>query len=422
VDAFGQGLRELAKISPIDHFAAFEEILFRGGDPGELLQGIQNEFPDETLLELALSYKKLGRPENSLSLLSLATDTKTQLHRAFMLRDSQPGTSAGILERMAERSPEFVFPYRRETLEVLEWAVAQNPHWKFNYFLAQNYLAVGLEQEGKKALQACGGSPDQDTFYRFRAKLSTDAPYPVRLEDLQRALDLGRENWKNWEELLLFQLQHQKHREAAELGNRALERFPGNYSIGLGQAKALLAVGQYARAIALLDTLVILPFEHASESKRIYTQAHIYLARELMAKGRYGRAIPLLEASKAWPENLGVGAPYDPDDRLADYLLALCHIGNRDPQRADAHIAAVADHPLGGHEIGTNALFSALALKRLGREEPLKALLDQIRAKAATSPEAALVWNLYHGKRDRAKEIMAQLGTDARCRELLTTL
>ena len=39
---------------------------------------------------------------------------------------------------------------------------------------------------------------------------------------------------------------------------------------------------------------------------------------------KYKNALVKIEASRHWPENLGVGMPYDVDDRMQDYLTAYC--------------------------------------------------------------------------------------------------
>ena len=44
-----------------------------------------------------------------------------------------------------------------------------------------------------------------------------------------------------------------------------------------------------------------------------------------MKRSEYSEAIVVLTESKEWPENLGVGRPYDPDERLQDYLLGVCY-------------------------------------------------------------------------------------------------
>lgn len=47
-------------------------------------------------------------------------------------------------------------------------------------------------------------------------------------------------------------------------------------------------------------------------------------AAELMKNKKYKEALKDIERSKAWPENIGEGKPYDVDTRIQDYMTAIC--------------------------------------------------------------------------------------------------
>ena len=46
---------------------------------------------------------------------------------------------------------------------------------------------------------------------------------------------------------------------------------------------------------------------------------------QLIKQKKYKEALKYIENSKKWPENLGAGKPYDPDERLQDLLSAYCY-------------------------------------------------------------------------------------------------
>src|SRR5690606_13427291 len=73
-----------------------------------------------------------------------------------------------------------------------------------------------------------------------------------------------------------------------------------------------------------LNKLYILPFEGSSEGRDIYERATILSAIKLIRSKQYKSALIKIDASRAWPENLGVGKPYDVDERIQDYLKAYC--------------------------------------------------------------------------------------------------
>ena len=87
-------------------------------------------------------------------------------------------------------------------------------------------------------------------------------------------------------------------------------------------AQTLNKLKDYDKAIGLLKNLRILPYEHATEGRKIYTNAHIGSALQAIIKGDNAKATQRLEAALMWPEHLGVGKPFDPDERMERFLLA----------------------------------------------------------------------------------------------------
>ena len=378
--AFTAQMEALAKIAALNHFAAFESVQMHNGVPIAILENIQNEFKDETVLELAFKYLSLNDRESTLRLLNLfPNNAKIKLLAAYLFKDIDVDSSQSHLQEVLKISPDFVFPYRREMAPILEWALTQNTHWKLRYYLAQNYIALGQHQKGKTLLESCGQQPDNDTFYRFRAAIVKERSFEDRLLDFKKALSLKPVVWKSWDELIRFYFQNNKFKEAHGIAEKAYKKFSDNYTIGLSYAKTLVAVEQYEKCITLLKSLQVLPYEHASESKVIYDNAHLFLAQQSIERQQYPKAIKLLKDSKEWPEHLGVGQPYDPDTRLQDYLLAHCYsaTGNNDAsnQALETIVGYSEKNP---ERIGFNSLFNLMALKQLNRWQSLEQQMEQL--------------------------------------------
>ena len=413
-EKIAEQLNKIFEASPINHFANFEKIKLEGEETSSILEHIHNEFGNETLLELALEYLHLGQDETAIALLDLTstTDSKSKLLVAYLQKNDT------LLQELTTTSSDFVFPYRREMIPVLEWAMETNSDWKFKYYLAQNYLAVGLGDNAKTLLKECGELPDDDTFYMFRAKILDDSPYEESVTDYVKALDLNKGYWKNWNDLILFYLKNDKNKEAVVLAKKAVRKFPDNYNVGFSYAKALMATNAYAKAITVLSKLNILPFEHASESKTIYTNAHVYLAKQYMDKGQFTKAIPLLEASKLWPEHLGVGKPYDPDDRLSDFLLGICNEKMGKKNEANTHYENVTDYKKDNFN-GINTLFQLVSLDKLGNTAERKDLFANIIEKSEENPNMALVVALYTKELKKAASIAKSKEVDQRLMDIL---
>ncbi|WP_136467052.1 DUF5107 domain-containing protein [Flagellimonas onchidii] len=418
-EAFNKQLNKVFKGSPINHFATFEKIQHESNDPNSILKGIQNEFANETLLELALTYLNLGQKKEALKVLELnVDDSKSKLIKAYLIREGDAEKSKALINELANSSPNFVFPYRRETIPALKWAVAENGDWKFKYYLAQNYLAVGQKDKAVELLKQCGDAPDNDAFYKFRAKADAKSAYESKLKDYNTALQLNNKYWKNWDDLILFYLENGKNQEAAASGKKAVKKFKDNYNVGLSYAKALVATNNYARAISVLGKLNILPFEHASESKKIYNNAHVYLAKQYMDKNQFSKAIDLLEASKEWPEHLGVGKPFNPDDRLANYLLGLGNEKLNKKDEAKTNFEEVSNYS-GGNNASLNNLFALIALDKIGKSSDKEALLSKIKKASADNQNAELIWALYHKDMEKADAIAVSNDIDPRMMNIL---
>ncbi len=129
-----------------------------------------------------------------------------------------------------------------------------------------------------------------------------------------------------------------------------------------------MTTDRYDEAAAVLDTVEALPFEGASEIHSLFARTHLELGLKAMRKADWAGAVREIERSKEYPEKLGTGKPFEPDDRLADYLTALAYgrLGERDKEQKA--VQAVADYTLAHPgSRGSGAYAGALALRRLGR-------------------------------------------------------
>ncbi len=314
-------LDSIIRLDPLNHFAAFEGYLLNPDTTNleSFRNRITNEFPYQTYLELALTYHAFGLNDDALKVLGQAPEhALVALWKAYLAQDKKQ------LDDIAKLSPAFVFPYRTETVSALKWAIQNNDNWKFKYYLGLNYWAIQREQDALGLFQACGDKPDFAPFYTSRSFLLNDENAAQKLADLQKAKQFGTEDWRNWNKLIDYYETIHDNVMALNLSGEATRKFIGNFNMGLQYARVQLNNGQYKSCIQMLQNLDILPFEGSVQGKLIYEQACLFYVLELMAKEKYKAAVELLNKSEEWPENLGVGSPYEPDNRMQDYLKAFC--------------------------------------------------------------------------------------------------
>jgi len=212
-------------------------------------------------------------------------------------------------------------------------------------------------------------------FYIARGSfLEKDDPRRAYL-DYRKAIDLDATSWRTRHILIAYHLRHGQKEDALVAARQAAADFPAEAPLQVDLAEALLAVGQPAEAAAVLDAVAALPYEGASEIHGLYVRANVAIGLAAMRKADWGGAIEAFEKSKLYPEKLGTGAPFHPDFRMQDYLIALCLDKMGEKAKAADLRNAIREYTLTyWDEHQPHGYFGGLVLERLGkREDRLKA-------------------------------------------------
>jgi tetratricopeptide (TPR) repeat protein len=352
-------LVKLLDVDPLNHFARFEEYLLKAIRGEEFTSLIRNELPEETYLELAAWYHNVALNDEASKVLELAPPTAEVLYWMAYLRDDPV-----LLSRAEAASPAFVFPFRRESIPVFEWADSQRPSWRPKYFLALIRWSQGNLEQARKLFVSCGEQPDYAPFYAARSQLVEAGG----LRDLARAAQLDPQQWRFGVMLARNYLKQDPGGALSVIQGYAM-RFPSNDVITVLHAKTLLAASQYRAAGDLLDSATLLPCEGSTEAHSLFRESHLMLAAERFRAGKFEEALTLVATARQWPERLGSGKPYseDLDERVEDWMEYRClNKGKRtdEAQKALARILAFAD---GSSRAGIGQLASALALRQTDR-------------------------------------------------------
>lgn len=411
-DEFDHSLVRIRKSLPLHHFSAVEAQFLDGASKQlQKWDFLKNEMPWESILAVALRYLELNLTEEALAVLELAKgNMQVDIWIAYLKRHDDMYDSNASLSRILEASVEMVFPFRREGIEPLIWASRKRPHWKFDYLLAQNYIAVGQKEKGFGLLEKIGEEPTLASFYRFRSKINEEKPVLERIGDLEKAVRLETDDWKNHEELIQFLISVGLTAKALEVSARAYGKFGKNYNIGLAHAKSLLRNNKPNESLKVLKKLHVLPYEHASESKQIYNEAHYALIMEALKNGDYDKATSLLDSVREWPENLGVGKPFETDERIEDFVMAMILAEHGKKTEANLFLDKIlAYRDVEGSFGGKNVLFSLMTLMRKGRAVQMVEVLKQAKKAAQTDQETAIGVGLYEKDRSYAREVAPRM-------------
>ena len=343
-------LAELLELDPLNHFVLAERYLASRGEgsgdrsaggetaAGRLTASMRSEYPGQTLLELAVSYANRGLPGDAARLLELAGEVgggpvATAWH-AFLVDDAGM-LSAGI-------DPDFAFPHRPETLPVLRWAAREGPHWGWRYLLGLNLWALDRDAEADDVFASLGDEPDYGPAYAGRAHLAEAMggdPGP----DFRRAVAVDPGSRLLHVSLIRHLQEAGLWAEALEASSLGREFFPDDFNLDLLHVRALLQAGDHGEAIRILADTRVLPSENARDSHRLYEFAHVGAALDELDAGNRAAARSHLETALEWPESLGQGRPFDPDERLVRFLLGAVGAGaGRGPGAGSAGAGAAA--------------------------------------------------------------------------------
>lgn len=322
----GKVLEGLLNLDPLNQFALFEKYLLKPG-PGTLdafNHSFKNEMAREEYLETALFYEGLDLFEEAAKVLEEAPAYPVSDFWLAWLHRENKEKSNDLLERALNASPDYVFPYRTETLAVLQWASAMHPSWITDYYAALILWSKGKEQEALELLKRWEDAPDFLPFYYSRAHLS-GIDSEQALLDMQRALELDPGQWRIYRDLAEIYSRAGDNEAALQLAATAYGLFPGNYILELAYSKYLTVSGLYQESLDVLEKTKVLPFEGENTGQRLHIYNHLLLAYELYKSGEYELALSHIDQSELYPENLGSGAPYAPDLRDQNTLRKMIY-------------------------------------------------------------------------------------------------
>jgi Tfp pilus assembly protein PilF len=386
-----ESLAKLNTLTPLNHFIRFEKYRLENTaeNKREFSARIRNELPHETYLQLADWYLSAGQPQESLEVLSLAPQTPEIYYWMAYLTHLLKGDASKLIEKANALSPELVFPFRSASADVLNWAISQTPDWKPKYYLALIHWSRNNTDRAKELIGQCA-EPAFAPFYAVRAQLMNNESYA---DDLKRAAKIDPRQWRYGKLLADHFIEKGNNTEALNTALVYEKRFPGDFRLEMLLAKTLLLNKQYKASSDALGKTNILPYEGATDGRRLYREAWLMQAVEQIQNKKYKAALTSINKAKLWPENLGAGKPYDEDIdlRLEHYLEAQVYEKMGEKEKAAVkYDEIIASRKSGKPQI--NTFITAMALKKKQRADEAEKLLKTWKDE---QPENALAQWAY---------------------------
>jgi beta-mannosidase len=292
---------------PLHHAARWE--LERLGVKGaDFMGGIKNEFPMETVIDVAGWYEEAGLMEDALAVLALVPEHPIARIRAAYILDGlgRKDESAEQLRIVSTILPiAKVSPFRRESRAALLWAAKASDAWQFKYFAAV-YLAATGEGAASDALLDAAGDPSDPVFLLFRASRRKG---PMRLADIIDA-KLSRDSWRVGRALAQYFDEAENAESMLSTTKEYIARHPDVHCLKLLHASALLRSERFAECAEYLKGVKILPAETSGNARALWEKAWEGVARQALDRGDIKASDEALRNRSQWPENLGAGKPF----------------------------------------------------------------------------------------------------------------
>lgn len=388
-------LKILNALNPLNHFIRFEEYRWSPTDVNKdkFTSLIRNELPHETYLQLADWYYSLGLLKESLEILSFSKpNPEVYYWMAFIKSKLNETDASALIDKANALSPELVFPFRNNSAEVLTWVITQSQHWKPKYYLGLIFWSRNNQERAKELMAKCG-DPDFPSFYAARASLMLGDSQEA---DLRKAAQLDPGQWRYGKLLINYFIENKNYASALTTARQYKERFPQDFRLSMLLAKALLLSKQYKASSDLLDKTTILPYEGATEGRQLYREAWLMQAIQQLQSKNYKAALNSVSKARLWPENMGVGKPYeeDIDTRLENYLEGICYEKTKNPDQAMKKWNEVISFKKDFNNV--NTLITAMALNKTNRKDEGEKLLAEWLQKEPDNKLAGWSTDVYH--------------------------
>lgn len=386
-------------LDPLDLWAAHELCLANRDSKGEAqsdaaIDTLAGKLRDDVQhgLEIAVDYGNCGLWDEAINVLALllAGDTD-EASRCPMVHyymgylwqaKGEPEKARGYYRSGAKMPPEYCFPHRLESINVLRAASKANPgDARAPYYLG-NLL---YDHQPRNAIREWEASRAlDDTFATVHRNLGiayTQVENDTRKGHtcLEKAIACDEEDPRLFYELDVLSeavgISPTKRLEVLQRNHATI----ADHNDALSREVVLLTqLGYYDEAIELMNTHHFRKWEGVGNIHNTYLDTHLLRARRHCTAGRYREAVKDYEAALEYPENLEVARPYDGGRSCQVYFLmgeAYEAAGDAGNARRCYEEAAAAKLQGGWSE---RCYYQGLALRKVGEEERAGRIFDEL--------------------------------------------
>lgn len=379
-------------IDPLDYWAENERAemcKIAGKDTIAIQADLGNTISkqDETnlYLELATDYGNAGFYPEAIDVLKSSPNADYPLILYYLAYYSHlvgdEAVAAYFIVHASSLPHDYCFPFRLETIDVLNYAIEQQPQ-DANAFYYLGNLLFDLQPEVAIRAWEKAVALDPEFAIAFRnlgvgySQIHNDISSAIAC--YEKAVEINKTDARLYYELdVLYEAANIELEKRLDL-LKDNEQIVAKRDDALARLTALYVLtGDYDAAIKILTTHHFNVWEGGGDIHDVFVDAHLLRGLAFMRDEQYSLALADLSMAGQYPDNLEVGRPiYDEKaGRLAFFLGQLYEqLKNKSEAQKFYHVAAEQTVH------GELSYYQAMALSKLSRQTEADALFDRLIA------------------------------------------
>jgi tetratricopeptide (TPR) repeat protein len=372
----------------------------------------------QNYLELAVDYGNCGMWEEAVDVLSRleSQDSKFPLVYYclgyFLGKRGDEESAVEYYKKAAQMPPDYCFPLRWETRDVLEKALKENPKDSKAFYYLGNLL---FDHQPEEAIKLWDKSVSLDGHFALShrnlglayARVQNDVVRAIN--SMEKALAFAPSEPRLYCELDLLY-------EAGGVSlDKRLALLTENHEIvrkrddALSREISLLVQsGDYDRALELLQTHHFHVWEGGGRIHNVYVDAHLLRGLKSIASNDYESALKSFLSALEYPENLEVGKPVrGGGEPRIHYFVGLGHDGLGEKEKAREYYKKAVAQERAWSEL---SFYQGMSYQKLGQEKDAARLFSGLMksAKERLNATADMDFFAKFGERQSAANRRAQ--------------
>jgi len=355
----------------------------------------------QNYLELAIDYGNCGLWDEAVDvLLRLENSGHREASRFplvyyylgyFLDKKREVRDSLTYFKKGSQMPPDYCFPFRLESIDVFKQAVQKNPDdARAPYYLGN--LLFDLQPE--KAIEQWERAVALDDSFALThrnlglayARVSNDVPGAIR--SLEKAQTLARTEPRIYYELdQMYEaggISPEKRLAFLEDNHQAVKQRDDALS---REIILLVQLGEYDRALELLQNHHFHVWEGGGRIHRVYVDAHLLRGQRYILSKDYEKALEDYLQALEYPENLEVGKPVrGGGEPRVFYFLGTAYEALGERNKAEESFEQSLSVKAGWSEL---SFYQGMSLKKLGRQDEARQILEGLMAFAQRSLQTA---------------------------------